>query len=162
MSNVCAKMFLCQSSSCNTMIQVTLKTTAVCSSETAAPIHDTNCGTHTRHKLRHSYTTQTAAPIHDTNCGTHIRHKLRHPYTTRKDVITQEEWYFVLRNYYISTHVARMGEERGVYRVLLGKPEGRRPLGRPRRRWVDNIRMDLQEVGCGYMDWIGLAQDRDR
>ena len=49
----------------------------------------------------------------------------------------------------------------GVY-VLMGKPEGRRPLGRPRRRWVDNIRMDLQEVGCGYMNWIGLAQDRDR
>jgi len=45
---------------------------------------------------------------------------------------------------------------------LLGKPEGRRPLGRPRRRWADNIRMDLQDVGCGYMDWIGLAQDRDR
>ena len=59
-------------------------------------------------------------------------------------------------------HVARMGQERGVYGVLLGKPEGRRPLGRPRRRWVDNIRMDLQEVGCGYTDWIGLAQDRDR
>ena len=58
-------------------------------------------------------------------------------------------------------HVARMGEERGVYRFLVGKPEGRRPLGRPRHRWVD-IRMDLQEVGCGYMDWIGLAQDRDR
>ena len=54
-------------------------------------------------------------------------------------------------------HVARMGEERGVYSVLVGKPEGRTPLGRPRRRWVDNIRMDLQEVGCGYMDWIGLA-----
>ena len=59
-------------------------------------------------------------------------------------------------------HVARMGEERGVYRVLLGKPEGRRPLGRPRRRWVDNIRMDLQEVVCRFMDWIWLAQDRDR
>jgi len=57
-------------------------------------------------------------------------------------------------------HVAHMGEERGVYRVLVGKPEGQRPLGRPRCRWVDNIRMDLQEVGCGYMDWIGLAQDR--
>jgi hypothetical protein len=59
-------------------------------------------------------------------------------------------------------HVAHMGEERGVYRVLVGKPGGKRPLGRPRRRWVDNIRMDLQEVGCGYMEWIGLAQDRDR
>jgi len=58
--------------------------------------------------------------------------------------------------------VASMGEERGMYRVLVGKPEGKRPLGRPRRRWVDNIRMDLQEVGCGYMDWIGLVQDRDR
>ena len=59
-------------------------------------------------------------------------------------------------------HVARMGEERGKYRVLVGKPEGRRPQGRPRRRWADNIRMDLQEVRCGYMDWIWLAQDRDR
>ena len=58
-------------------------------------------------------------------------------------------------------HVARMGEERGAYRVLVGKPEGKRPLGRPRRRWVDNITMDLQEVGCGYVNWIGLAQDRD-
>jgi len=59
-------------------------------------------------------------------------------------------------------HVARMGEEKGVYRVLMGKPEGKRPLWSSRRRWVDNIRMDLQEVGCGYMDWIGRAQDRDR
>ena len=59
-------------------------------------------------------------------------------------------------------HVARMGEEKGAYRALVGKPEGKRPLGRPRRRCVDNIRMDLQEVGCGYVDWIGLAQDRDR
>jgi len=58
-------------------------------------------------------------------------------------------------------HVARMGEERVVYSVLAGKPKGRRPMGRPRRRWADNIRMDLQDVGCGYMDWIGLAQDRD-
>ena len=48
-----------------------------------------------------------------------------------------------------------------VYRVLVRKPERKRPLGRPRRRWVDNIRMYLQGVGCGYMDWIGLAQDRD-
>ena len=55
-----------------------------------------------------------------------------------------------------------MGEERGVYRVLVRKAEGRRPLGRPRRRWVHNIKMDLQEVGCGYMDRIGLAQDSDR
>jgi hypothetical protein len=59
-------------------------------------------------------------------------------------------------------HVARMGEEMVVYRVLVGKPEGKRPPGRPRRRWVDNIRNDLQEVGCGHMDWIVLAQDRDR
>ena len=54
------------------------------------------------------------------------------------------------------------GREEGVYRVLVGKPEGKRPLGRPRRRWVNNIRMDLLEVGCGYMGWIGLVQDRDR
>ena len=57
--------------------------------------------------------------------------------------------------------MARVWVRKGVYRVLVGKPEGRRPLGRPRRRWVD-IRTDLQEVGCGYIDWIGLAQDRDR
>jgi hypothetical protein len=55
-----------------------------------------------------------------------------------------------------------MGEERVVYRVLVGKPEGKRPLGRTRRRWKDKIKMDLQEVGCGGVDWIGLAQDRDR
>jgi len=59
-------------------------------------------------------------------------------------------------------HVARMGEERAVYRVLVRKPEGKRPLGRPRRRCVDKIRMDLQEVGCGYLEWIRLALDRDR
>jgi len=58
--------------------------------------------------------------------------------------------------------LARMGERRGVYRVLVGKPEGKRPLGRPRSRWEDYIKMDLQEVGCGDMDWIELAQDRDR
>ena len=59
-------------------------------------------------------------------------------------------------------YMARMGEKRGVYRVLVGKPEGKKTLGRPRCRWVDNIRLDLQEVGCGYMDWVGLAQDRGR
>jgi hypothetical protein len=59
-------------------------------------------------------------------------------------------------------YVARMGEGRGVYRGFVGKPEGKRPLGRPRRRWEDNIKADLQEVGCGGMDWIELAQDRDR
>ena len=58
--------------------------------------------------------------------------------------------------------MACVGGERGVYRVLVGRPGGGRPLGRTRHRWVDNIRMDLQEVGCGYVDWIGLAQDRDR
>ena len=58
-------------------------------------------------------------------------------------------------------HVACMGEERGLYRFLVRKPEGRRPQERPRRRCVDNIRMDLQEVGCGYMDWIWMAQDRE-
>jgi len=59
-------------------------------------------------------------------------------------------------------HVARMGERRGVYRVWVGKPEGKRPLGRPRRRWEDNIKMEPQEVGCGGVDWIDVAQDRDR
>jgi len=58
-------------------------------------------------------------------------------------------------------HVARMGERRGVHRVLVGKPEGKRPLGRPKRRWEDNIKMDLQEAGGGG-DWMELAQDRDR
>ena len=59
-------------------------------------------------------------------------------------------------------HVARMGEERGVQRVLLGKPEGKRPLGRPRHRWEDNIKMGFQEVGRGCGDWMELAQDRVR
>ena len=58
-------------------------------------------------------------------------------------------------------HVARMGEDRGVHWVLVGKPEGKRPLGRPRRRWENNIKMDLQEVGVGRGDWMELAQDRD-
>jgi len=59
-------------------------------------------------------------------------------------------------------HVARMRERRGVYRAFVVKPKGKRPLGRPRHRWDDNINEDLQEVGCGGMDWIDLAQDRDR
>jgi hypothetical protein len=59
-------------------------------------------------------------------------------------------------------HVARMGEKRNVYRLLVGKPKGKRPLGRPKRRWVDNIRMDLGELGWSDVDWIGLAQDRNR
>jgi len=59
-------------------------------------------------------------------------------------------------------HVARIGEGRGVYRILVGKPEGKRPLGSPRSRWEDNIKIDLEKVGCEDMDWIELAQDRDR
>ena len=58
-------------------------------------------------------------------------------------------------------HVLLMGETRGVYRALVRKSEGKRPLGRPRRRWEDNIKMDIQEVGCGGMDWIELPQERD-
>jgi len=62
----------------------------------------------------------------------------------------------------LAGHVARMGETKDVYRVLVGKPEGKRPLGRRGCRWEDNIKMGLQEVGCGCMDWIDKAQDRDR
>jgi hypothetical protein len=62
----------------------------------------------------------------------------------------------------VGRHVARMGEKRKSYRLLVGKPEGKRPLGRPRHRWVDNIKMDLVEVGWGDVDWIGLTQTRDR
>jgi hypothetical protein len=62
----------------------------------------------------------------------------------------------------LAGHVARKEKGRGVYRVLVGKPVGKRTLGRPRHRWTDDIKMDLQEVGCGSMDWIELAQDRDR
>ena len=59
-------------------------------------------------------------------------------------------------------HVARMREKRGVYRVLVWKPEGKRPLGEPRRRWVDNNKLNLQELGCRVMDWFEMTQDRDR
>jgi len=71
-------------------------------------------------------------------------------------------WVIKKRRMRWARHVARMGEMRGVYMDLMGKPEGKRPLGRPRRRWEDNIKMNLEEVGCGGMDWIELAQDRDR
>jgi hypothetical protein len=59
-------------------------------------------------------------------------------------------------------HVARTGEKRNAYRLSVGRPEGKRPLGRPRRRWVDNIEIDIGEVGWGDVDWIGLAQDRNK
>jgi hypothetical protein len=59
-------------------------------------------------------------------------------------------------------HVARMGQKRNAYKILVGKPEGKRPLGRPRRRWVDNIKMDLREIGWDDMDWIDMAQDREQ
>jgi hypothetical protein len=59
-------------------------------------------------------------------------------------------------------HVARMGEGGGAYRILVGRTEGRRPFGRPRRRWEDNVKMDLQDVGWGDVDWIDMAEDRDR
>jgi hypothetical protein len=59
-------------------------------------------------------------------------------------------------------HLARVGEGRGVYKVLMEKTEGKRPLARPRRKWEDNIKIDLQEVGCGGIEWIELAEDRDR
>ena len=71
-------------------------------------------------------------------------------------------WVIKSRRMRWAGHIARLGERRDVYRVLVGKPEGRRRLGRPRCRWEDNIGMDLQEVGCGSMDWIELAEDRDR
>jgi len=93
---------------------------------------------------------------------------LRRIFGPKRDEVTGEWWRLHNEelNYLYSSpnivHVASMGEEMGLYRDLMGKPEGSRPMGRPRRRWVDNIKMDLQEVGSGYMDWIGLAQDRDR
>jgi len=105
---------------------------------------------------------------------------LRRIFEPRRDEVT-EEWRKLhnkeLNNLYSSPnivrvmksrgirwagHVARMGERRGVYRVLVGKPEGKRPLGRPRRRGEDNIKTDLEEVGCGSMDWMELAENRDR
>ena len=71
-------------------------------------------------------------------------------------------WVIKSRRMRLARHVAHMVERRGIHRVLVGKPEGKRSLGRPRHRWEDNIKMDLQEVGCGGMDWVKLAHDRDR
>ena len=71
-------------------------------------------------------------------------------------------WVIKSRTVWWAVHVARTGERRGVYRVLVGKPERKRPLGRPRRRWECNINMDPQEIGRGGMDWMDLAHDRDR
>jgi hypothetical protein len=68
----------------------------------------------------------------------------------------------IIRRMYFAFVGATDTHSQNMLYLLLGKPEGKRPLGRPRRRWVDNIRMDLQEVGCGCVDWIGLAHDRDR
>jgi hypothetical protein len=83
--------------------------------------------------------------------------ELHHLYSS-PDIIRQDK----SRRMRWAGHVARMREERKVYKVLVGKPEGKRPLGRPRRRWEDGIRMDLREIGLGCVDWIRLAQDRDR
>jgi hypothetical protein len=71
-------------------------------------------------------------------------------------------WVIHLRTIRWAGHVARMMDCRGVYRILVVKPKGKRPLGRPRRRWADNIKMDVQGGGCGGMEWIELAEDRDR
>jgi hypothetical protein len=85
------------------------------------------------------------------------REKVNDLYSSPKIV-----WVIKLRRIRWVGHVACMGESRGVYWVLVGKPEGKRPLGRPRHRWKDNINMDLQEMGCGGMEWHDLAQDKDR
>jgi len=83
------------------------------------------------------------------------------------DLFLRDIWYVIVRvvksrRMRWAGHVARMGEDRDVHRVLVGKPEGKRPLGRQRRRWEDNIKMDLQEVGGSRGDWMELAQDRDK
>ena len=98
-----------------------------------------------------------------------IKHKLfpataNFTFTTVNDLYSSHYIFPVIKSRIIrwAGHVASMGEKRGVYRDLVGKSEGRRSLGRPRRRWEDNIKMDLQEVVCEGMDWIEMVQDRDR
>jgi hypothetical protein len=86
---------------------------------------------------------------------------LRTIFGPKRDEVTGK-WRIKSRRMRWAGHVARMGEERNVYRILMGKPEGKRRLGRPRRRWEDGIRMDLREIGLGSVDWIQFAQDRDR
>jgi hypothetical protein len=90
-------------------------------------------------------------------CRKHHNEELRHLYSSPSIIRIIKS-----RRMRWAGHVARMGEKRKAYRLLLGKPEKKRPLGRPRRKWVDNIRMDLGEVGWGDVDWIDLAKDRNR
>ena len=105
--------------------------------------------------------------IHNTYIHIYIIHIYIYTYINNKElndlysspnIVGVKKW----RRMRWAGHVARMWERRGVYRVLVEKPEGKRPLERSRRRWDDNIKMDLQEVGCGSVDWIELVQDRDR
>jgi hypothetical protein len=86
---------------------------------------------------------------------------LRRIFGPKRDEITRE-WVIKSRRMRWERHVACMGDMRGVFRILVGKTDGKRPLRRPRSRWGDNIKMDLQKVGFGFMDWIEVAQDRDR
>ena len=122
---------------------------------------------------RYSRYSEKFTPIHQTTDGTMAQRVGRRALTAEVQVRSQATPYAIcgirsnsLTGFRLSTsdifHQARVGELRRALRVLAGKPEGKRPLGRPRRRWVDNISLDLQDVGCGYVDWIGLAQDRDR
>jgi hypothetical protein len=79
----------------------------------------------------------------------------------RSVLLTKYFWVIISRRMRLTGHIAGMGERRGVYMVLLGKPEGKSPLGRPWSRWENNIKMDHQEVGCGGMDWIDVVEDRE-
>jgi hypothetical protein len=90
-------------------------------------------------------------------CVEKLHRVIRHPV-----IVINIIWVIKSRRLRCAGHVACMGERRSAYRALVGKPEGRRPLGRPRHRWEDNIKMDLREVGWRGVDWIDLAEDRDR